>query len=175
MAAAVADTLQVRPIVRVISSPLLRAQQSARPIAEALGLGVDTDERIIEGDNVFEGTQLAAKHVLTHPSSWKNFRNPWRPSWGEPYRSIADRMMACAEDALNSVSGGEVVLVSHQLPIWMLHKWIAGIPLPHVPASRRCTLSSVTSVRKVGGRWKEESYREPASDFLEEAIDLGAV
>jgi broad specificity phosphatase PhoE len=84
-------------------------------------------------------------------------------------------MMAAADDALHSVDDGEVVLVSHQLPIWMLHKWIAGIPLPHLPTSRRCSLSSVTTFRKVGERWKEESYREPAEDLLEQAIDLGAV
>jgi broad specificity phosphatase PhoE len=175
MAKRVANTLQVRPIVKVISSPLDRARQSAQPIAEALGLSVDIDERLIEAENVFEGTRLNVQNVVKNPKTWAHFRNPWRPSWGEPYRAIATRMMSAAEDALGSVDEGEVVLVTHQLPIWMLHKWIAGIPLPHIPASRRCTLSSVTSVRKVGGRWKEESYREPASDLLEQAIDLGAV
>lgn len=175
MAKRVADTLKVRPIVRVISSPLQRTRQSAEPIAKTLGLQVEVDERLIEGDNVFEGTRLNLENVLKNPSTWKNFRNPWRPSWGEPYREIADRMMAATDDAYHSVDEGEVVLVSHQLPIWMLHKWISGVPLPHLPSSRRCSLSSVTSFRKVGERWKEESYREPASDFLEDAIDLGAV
>ena len=175
MAKRVADTLQVRPIVKVISSPLQRAQESAKPIAEALGLGLDIDERLIEAENVFEGSRLNVQNIVKNPATWAHFRNPWRPSWGEPYRAIADRMMAAAEAALESVEEGEVVLVSHQLPIWMLHKWIAGIPLPHIPASRRCTLSSVTSVRKVGERWKEESYREPASHLLEDAVDLGAV
>lgn len=175
MAKRVADTLQVRPIVKVISSPLKRAQESAQPIAKALGLGIETDDRIIEAENVFEGTRLSVANVIKNPRTWAHFRNPWQPSWGEPYRLIAERMMAAAEDALHSVDEGEVVLVSHQLPIWMLHKWIAGIPLPHIPSSRRCTLSSVTSFRKVGERWKEESYREPASTLLEDAIDLGAV
>lgn len=175
MAKHVADTLQVRPIVKVISSPLQRAQESAAPMADALGLEIVIDERITEAENVFEGTRLNVQNILKNPKTWPNFRNPWRPTWGEPYRAIAERMMAAAEDALDSVEEGEVVLVSHQLPIWMLHKWIAGIPLPHIPASRRCTLSSVTSVRKVGERWKEESYREPASSLLEDAIDLGAV
>ena len=175
MAQRVANTLQVRPIVKIISSPLQRAVESAEPIAKALGLRIDIDERLIEAENVFEGTRLNIQNIVKTPKTWPHFRNPWQPSWGEPYRAIADRMMAVAEDTLESVEEGEVVLVSHQLPIWMLHKWIAGIPLPHIPASRRCTLSSVTSVRKVGERWKEESYREPASMLLEDAVDLGAV
>jgi hypothetical protein len=30
-------------------------------------------------------------------------------------------------------------------------------------------------VKKVADKWKEESYREPAADLLDDAIDLGAV
>jgi hypothetical protein len=44
-----------------------------------------------------------------------------------------------------------------------------------MPHERRCGLSSITSFRKIGTRWKEESYREPATDLLEDAIDTGAV
>lgn len=175
MAKRVAETLKVRPIARVVASPLLRTRQSADPIAEVLGLPLEIDERLIEASNAFEGTKLTVSNVLRNPSTWKHLRNPWKPSWGEPYRAIAARMMQAAEDALESVPEGEVVLVSHQLPIWMLHKWVAGVPLPHIPASRRCSLSSVTTFRKVGERWKEESYREPARDLLDNVIDVGAV
>lgn len=175
MAKRVAETLKVRPIARVVASPLLRTRQSAEPIAAALGVPVEIDERIIESGNVFEGTKLTLPNIAKDPGTWKHFRNPWKPSWGEPYRAIAARMMQAAEDALESVPEGEVVLVSHQLPIWMLHKWVAGVPLPHIPASRRCSLSSVTTFRKVGERWKEESYREPARDLLDPILDVGAV
>jgi broad specificity phosphatase PhoE len=175
MSKRVATALQVRPIARVVSSPLLRTRQTAEPIAKALNLRIDNDERLIEGTNVFEGTRLNATRILKDPSTWRHLRNPFRPSWGEPYKDIASRMMLALEDAWSSVKLGEVVLVSHQLPIWMLHRWIAGVPLPHLPSQRRCSLASVTTFRNVGGKWKEESYREPASDLLEKSIDLGAV
>jgi broad specificity phosphatase PhoE len=84
-------------------------------------------------------------------------------------------MLSLAEEAYESVDEGEVVLVSHQVAIWVLHRTISGIPLPHLPNQRRCSLSSVTSFKKIAGRWREESYREPAADLLEDAIDMGAV
>jgi broad specificity phosphatase PhoE len=84
-------------------------------------------------------------------------------------------MLDVAEDAWNSVDEGEVVLVTHQVAIWVLHRAVAGIPLPHLPQNRRCSLSSITTIKKVADKWKEESYREPAADLLEDAIDLGAV
>jgi broad specificity phosphatase PhoE len=136
---------------------------------------LDIDERLNEGLNQFQGSRLNLRRIVTDPSIWKLFSNPWRPSWGEPYRDIAARMRDVAEDAWNSVDGGEVVLVTHQVAIWILHRSIAGIPLPHMPHERRCSLSSVTTVKKVADKWKEESYREPAADLLEDAIDLGAV
>ncbi|HLR56136.1 MAG TPA: histidine phosphatase family protein, partial [Actinomycetales bacterium] len=42
-------------LVHVVASPLERAQQTADPIAKAFDLQINTDERIIEADNHFEG------------------------------------------------------------------------------------------------------------------------
>ena len=175
MASRTASALATRPITRIVSSPLQRARESAAPLAATMKLAVDIDERLNEGENVFQGTRLSAARLLRDPSAWLALHNPWKPSWGEPYKVISQRMMAVAEDAWNSVDEGEVVLVTHQVAIWILHRTISGIPLPHLPSNRRCSLSSITTVKKVGTRWKEESYREPAADLLEDAIDLGAV
>jgi broad specificity phosphatase PhoE len=175
MATRTAGALATRPIARIISSPLQRARESAVPLAELTGVAIETDERLIEGVNVFEGTRLSAKRILREPATWSSFVNPWKPSWGEPYRDISARMLELAEEAYESVDEGEVALVSHQIAIWVLHRTIAGIPLPHLPTQRRCSLSSVTSFKKVAGRWREESYREPAADLLVDAIDMGAV
>ena len=175
MAERAGSALATRPIRRILSSPLQRTVESATPLSELTGVSIDLDERLIEGLNAFQGTRLTPRRILSDPAVWKMLSNPWLPSWGEPYREIAQRMLDVAEDAWNSVDEGEVVLVTHQVAIWVLHRAVAGIPLPHLPQNRRCSLSSITTIKKVADKWKEESYREPAADLLEDAIDLGAV
>ena len=175
MAERAASALATRPIAKIFSSPLQRALESAQPLSARVGVPIETDERLNEGINCFQGTRLTLGRILSEPATWASFRNPWKPSWGEPYREISARMMAMAEHAWNSVDEGEVVLVSHQVAIWTLHRTIAGIPLPHLPNQRRCSLSSITSFRKISIKWREESYREPATDLLDNAIDQGAV
>lgn len=175
MARRTASALATRPVARIISSPLQRAVESAAPLVKKTGIALEIDERLNEGINVFQGTRLTASRIFTDPSVWPLLRNPWRPSWGEPYKEISARMLALAEEAYESVDEGEVVLVSHQVAIWVLHRSISGIPLSHLPNQRRCSLSSVTSFRKIAGRWREENYREPAADLLRDAIDMGAV
>ena len=175
MAGRASTVLATRPLQRILSSPLQRAVESATPFSIATGVSIDIDERLTEGLNDFQGTRLNLKRIVSDPAVWKMLSNPWRPSWGEPYREIARRMLDVAQDARNSVDEGEVVLVTHQVAIWILHRAVAGIPLPHLPHHRLCSLSSITTIRKVGEKWREESYREPAADLLEDAIDLGAV
>ena len=84
-------------------------------------------------------------------------------------------MLAAIVEAHDSVESGEVVLVSHQLPIWMVARSVAGKALAHDPRRRRCTLSSITTVAFRDGRLVEVDYQEPARDLLAESIDLGAV
>ncbi len=54
MAERVANTLQVRPIVKIISSPLQRAVESAEPIPAAGRPHVDTYARFIEACRAFK-------------------------------------------------------------------------------------------------------------------------
>src|SRR4029079_1933232 len=55
MAERVATTVKDRDITHLVASPLERAQETAQPSAEALGLEIVTDERVIEAANTFEG------------------------------------------------------------------------------------------------------------------------
>ena len=175
MAQAAAQELAAsdRAVTKVIASPLERAQQSADPIAAAFRLPIDTDERIIEPTNAFEGS--VGGKSFTNPLNWHRFLNPFRPSWGEPYRSIARRVRAAMDDAWDADRDGDVVLVSHQAVIWAAHRDIAGKPLFHNPAKRRCELSSITTFERRGGRWYEVNYRTPAAGLMGDSIDVGAV
>ncbi len=173
MAALAAESLAGHDVVRLLASPLQRTQESAQPWAERFGLEVELEERIIEPHNWFEGKIM--RDAVRRPAAWPRLANPLRPSWGEPYTSVKKRMFAAISDAWASVDSGEVVLVSHQMPIVMVARSVAGRGPVHDPRNRRCTLSSITTLRREGDRFVEVDYQEPARELLAASIDLGAV
>jgi len=175
MAQAAAEELQKQgfPIKAIFTSPLVRTQESAKPIEELFKLDAKTDENLIEPWNVFEGRKLSVKAVAVRPHWWWHFRNPAKPAWGESFKEIISRMEEAIHEAANSVKSGDVVLVTHQLPIWVMHLHLAGERLMHDPRKRRCSLSSITSFELTDGKLTEVSYLEPAAALL--AIDKGAV
>jgi broad specificity phosphatase PhoE len=159
----VADHLADRDLVQVIASPLLRAQQTAESIAARHGLELLTDEDLIEATNVFEGSRVSVGDgALRSPRSWPKLRNPFRPSWGEPYQQIADRMLAATHRARDRAAGHEAVCVSHQLPIYTLRRHLAGQRLWHDPRRRQCALASLTSLVFDGEALLEVLYSQPA-------------
>jgi broad specificity phosphatase PhoE len=155
----------------LVASPLTRAQETAQPTADALGLEVHTEERIIEAGNHFEGLKVN-RYELLKPRHWAHLRNPMRPSWGEPYREQVARVLAAANDArLRALElggdGAEAIMVSHQLPIWATRLSVEGRPLWHDPRKRECTLTSLTSlVFDDDGRILRVEYSEPAAALL---------
>ncbi len=164
---------QKAPIKALFSSPLVRAQESAEPFESLFKLELQTDQRLIEPTNAFRGRKMGAKNLALKPHLWWHFRNPARPSWGEPYVSIIARMNEAMIAAAESVSGGDVVLVTHQLPIWITHLSLQGEKLAHDPRKRRCSLSSITTFEYLDGNFVEVNYLEPTKDI--KAIDSGAV
>jgi len=163
VAAAIAD----RDIVHVRVSPLERAQETARPIAVARGLEIVTDPRVIESENIFEGKSFGVGDgALRKPSAWVHLWNPLKPSWGEPYKEIAARMMAAIYDARDAALGHEAVIISHQLPIWTTRLHAEGRSFLHDPRRRQCTLCSLTSFSFIGDRLTSIGYSEPAGDLI---------
>ena len=174
MAELAAASLVGHDIRAVVSSPLQRARESAAPWVARFGGELMVDERLIEPTNHFEGINMR-RDLPRRPDLWRHLVNPQRPSWGEPFRSVQQRMLAVIVDAWASVDGGEVVLVSHQMPIVMVARTVARLPLAHNPSKRRCALSSITTLERRGAEFVEVSYTEPAAELLADAIDTGAV
>ncbi|QIS16062.1 histidine phosphatase family protein [Nocardia arthritidis] len=162
-AAAVARALADHDIALVIASPLQRAQETAEPIAAEHKLLVRTDENLIEAGNTFEGLRVSVGDgALRKPRHWWKLRDPFTPSWGEPYLQIAHRMLAAVNKARVEAAGREAVLVSHQLPVWTLRRFLQGQRLWHDPRSRQCSLASLTSLVYQGDTLVDIVYSEPA-------------
>jgi broad specificity phosphatase PhoE len=173
MAKAAAQVLADHDITHVVASPLERAQETAEPIAAQFGLPVAVDERLIESANWFEGKQVSVGDgSIRDPRNWWVLRDPVTPSWGEPYRMIAERMFAALHAARAAAEGHEAVCVSHQLPIWTLRRYVERKRLWHDPRRRQCGLASLTSVHFEGTRVVGVGYSEPAAHLV--ALSPGA-
>ena len=167
MADRVAEAMKGNDITLIRSSPLERAQETAAPLAAALGLEVGLEPRVIESENRFEGLTFGkGNNALRNPLLWRHLYNPFRPSWGEAYKGIVERMMAAVHDGRRDAAGHEAVLVSHQLPIWTTRLAVEGRSFLHDPRKRQCSLCSVTSLHFVGDAITQVSYTEPAIDLI---------
>ncbi len=173
MAAKLAQAFDGHDIRTVITSPLERAIETGTPTAQHFGLDIRTDERVIEADNKFEGLDVNSNRwKLASPKFWSWYANPLEPSWGEPYTDIVARMSAAISDAITQARGGEAIIVSHQLPIWTMRRFIERLPLAHDPRKRECSLASVTTLTFVGRQLISLDYWEPVEDILDQAADM---
>ena len=166
MAAATSKFFEGRDVTYLAASPLLRAQETAQPIAEVTGLEIDTREEILEAGNTFEGLRTKGwRSQLWNPIRWRHMTNPLKPSWGEPYAEILERMLRAVDKARAEAEGHEAVLVSHQLPIVMVQRTVLGKRLAHAPWDRQCALASVTSLVYRDREIIDIFYSEPAQDI----------
>ncbi len=173
MAVRAADALADHDVTLVVSSPMERAQQTAAPVAERHGLPIEIDPDLIEADNIFEGQRVSVGDgVLRQPRAWKHLYNPFKPSWGEPYTQVAERMHRAIDAARDAARGHEAVLVSHQLPVWIARLAAEDRRLWHDPRSRQCSLASLTSLTYDDDRLVAILYTEPSRDLLGKASKI---
>lgn len=170
MAERIAAVMADADVVAVVTSPLERAAETGAPVAAALGVEPTVDDDLTEAANVFEGLTFGVGDgSLRRPRHWKHLRNPFRPSWGEPYTQVAGRMRLAMERARKAAQGQEALLVSHQLPIWTVRSAIEGRRLWHDPRKRECSLASITTFAYRDDSIVSVAYSEPAADLVAES------
>ncbi|MHA6795411.1 histidine phosphatase family protein [Pseudonocardia bannensis] len=130
-AAATAAVLAARPVVAVLSSDLLRARQSAAPIAAAHGLPVRAEPALREQSHgIWEGRPVAgyAARLAAAPDP------DWAPPGGESARALHTRVAAVLAAVLAGGSPGDIVLVTHGETIRAALAVLHGHPADRLPA-----------------------------------------
>lgn len=156
-------------ITHLATSPLERARETMQPIATVFPeLEVCSLPLVIEAANDFEGMVFGRDNkALRNPRNWWKLRNPLTPSWGEPFVEIAARMRIGIQTAAEAAGpGGEAIVVSHQLPIWIARLDAEGRRLAHDPRKREAVLASVTAFHVKQGRAVRVAYEAPAADLI---------
>jgi broad specificity phosphatase PhoE len=113
-----------RAPVRLVTSPLRRARETAAGLG--LGLPVEVDERWVEVDyGELEGRALEEVPLEV----WDRWRaDPaWVPGGGESLTMVGERVRAACEHLAHEASGADVVVVSHVSPIKAAVAWALGV------------------------------------------------
>lgn len=104
-----AQTAKDKGIDVIIASPLFRARQTAAAIAEACGLPVCIDERIIEQDfGAFEGVSMEDPAFIANRKQFVT-----RYPGGESMFDVAARIYSILDEIREKYAGKTVLLVCH--------------------------------------------------------------
>ncbi len=124
---------------RVVSSPLLRARQTAA----AFGLPVEIDDRWVELDyGVYDGRPLAEVPAEVW-AAWRSDPD-FVPEGGESLRTLFGRVVEACEALVEHAAGHDVVVVSHVLPIKAAVCWALGVG---VEVGWRCQVDQASITR----------------------------
>lgn len=121
-AALLGATLGGEPVRAIVSSPLVRARQTADVIAAACGVPVTVDERLVEIDwGTWEGRPAGSLAVADVDRGRADGTAPE----GESLDSLSRRVESFCAEALDHE--GLVVAVSHVSPIKAAAAWALGV------------------------------------------------
>ena len=153
--------LEGRPIGAIRSSPLERTRETAEIIADVVGVEVVVDDRLIESATHFEGVGRNLLAFIRSPRQWWQFRNPFKPSWGESFSDIRARMLEAIGEAVGAAAEKDVVIVSHQTPLLVARFGLARRRVPPWLGFTPCETGSLTTLVLEGDALDSASYFAP--------------
>lgn len=149
--AALADALAEAQLEAIYASPLVRAAETARPIAERLGLPLVFDDRLREiHAGIFQGllwSEIEIRHPL-EAAQWQAHDPQFVIPGGESRGALANRGQAALQ-AIREAGHRRAAVVSHGGLLSAAFKLLLEIPLQRTPF----TLQNAAITRVI---WEQE-------------------
>jgi len=172
-AAAVARRLEGLAATAVYTSDLLRARQTAAPIAAALRLPLTALAALRErnfGD--FEGmtlAEIAAASAADHDALALRDPDYAPPGCDETLRSLQGRIVSCIERLIAEHAGETIVVIVHGGVLDIINRQARKLPL-EAPRDFEIPNTGLNWIAAGGGQWAIECWGESA--HLEAPADL---
>ncbi|WP_126285208.1 histidine phosphatase family protein [Burkholderia stagnalis] len=155
----------------IYSSDLMRAQQTAQPAADALGLPLVLREGLRErAYGVFQGhdsTEIEARFPDAY-AAWQTRDPGFEPEGGESQRAFYHRVLHALEPIVAAHPGGRIACVAHGGVLDCVYRFANGLELA-APRNYQLLNTSINVVDYAGGRaqvvqWADISHLSDASD-----------
>lgn len=147
----------------VLTSPLLRATQTAAAVASSHGLDLTVDERLLEweGGTRWAGVRWEQLEAVFPGELTAYLETPYElPFPTETLPECGARVAAAVKEATNALSAGELVVVSHQDPIHAGYLDLAALR-PEKYHNDKPNHASVLTLEPSPGSWRRVEYWEP--------------
>jgi probable phosphoglycerate mutase len=132
-AAALPSRLGNVPLAAIYSSPLERTLETAQPIADARGLRVQTDGRLIEVDfGDWSGRRFADLASDAHWQLYNSVRGVTRPPNGESLLDVQKRAVAAVLSLHARHPDDVIAVVSHADTLRAILLYFLGMPVDFV-------------------------------------------
>ncbi|KWK96461.1 phosphoglycerate mutase [Burkholderia ubonensis] len=155
----------------IYSSDLMRAQQTAQPAADALGLPLVLRAGLRErAYGIFQGhdsTEIEARFPDAY-AAWQTRDPGFEPEGGESQRAFYHRVLHALEPIVAAHSGGRIACVAHGGVLDCVYRFANGLDLA-APRNYQLLNTSINVVDYVDGRanvvqWADVSHLDEASD-----------
>ncbi|KWI98324.1 phosphoglycerate mutase [Burkholderia ubonensis] len=155
----------------IYSSDLMRAQQTAQPAADALGLPLVLRAGLRErAYGIFQGhdsTEIEARFPDAY-AAWQTRDPGFEPEGGESQRAFYHRVLHALEPIVAAHPGGRIACVAHGGVLDYVYRFANGLDLA-APRNYQLLNTSINVVDYVDGRanvvqWADVSHLDEASD-----------
>ncbi|MGD9375130.1 MAG: histidine phosphatase family protein [Anaerolineae bacterium] len=166
---AVARRLANEPIADIYASPLLRTQQTAAPLARALGLPVQPHRGLLDIDYGHVQGLTHAEAATAYPELVARWRmSPSQASFpgGEGLTAVQSRLLRLLDELVTRHPGQTVVLFGHQIVNKVLACTLLDVDLSDRPVRHeldrsldriwrlRQDTTGVSVFQQIGGAWQ---------------------
>ncbi|MDP3710787.1 MAG: class I tRNA ligase family protein [bacterium] len=126
--------LKKKKVDLIIASPFLRTRQTAEIVAESTGAEMIFDPRLSEiSCGNLDGGPIEEYNKLIPRREDRVFA---KPSGGENLTELRTRMFAVVEEVEKKYQNRNILIVSHEYPLWMLHSAMQGLSNKEALAAR---------------------------------------